>query len=102
MAKGQIKVGSYTGTGAAINVSIGFIPDYLHIVNVTDGTFAAEWFEGMTAGTAVELVNATSNVTSNGISRYLGTAGGVGAGFTAGTAYSTNAKVYRYIAIENS
>ena len=36
MGMPNIKTGTATGTGSAINVSIGFIPDYVRIVNATD------------------------------------------------------------------
>jgi hypothetical protein len=104
--KGQIKVGSYTGTGAAINVSIGFVPDFVLLTNATDGDIAAMWFNGMSAGTAIDIATAaqtTGTITNaaDGITAYAGTRAGVGAGFTVGTDYSENAKVMRYIAIAN-
>lgn len=99
--KGQIKIGTYTGTGAAINVSIGFVPDYVRIVNVTDGDYTMEWFNGMTAGTSIDTAAAVAANTADGITAYVGTPGGVGAGFTVGTDGSESAKVYRYFAVEN-
>jgi hypothetical protein len=97
MAKPTTAVGTYTGTGAAINISIGFVPAWVEVINKTDGDKRFVFSDGATfvhtGGT-----NATATVSSNGISAFAGTRGGVGAGFTAGTELSTNAKVYVYIA----
>lgn len=81
----QIKVGSVAGTGAAINVSIGFKPKQVKVFNPNDagGLFPTiEWFEGMAAasGFKTKVVvdsgvtgNKSSDyVTSNGISQYAG------------------------------
>lgn len=34
---GQVATGFLRGTGAAINVALGWIPDYVQIINLTDG-----------------------------------------------------------------
>lgn len=104
----EIKTGTYTGTGAAINISLGFKPNHVRVVNVTDGDIAWEWFQGMTAGHALQSIsvvdNATSGaagmsrITSNGISQYAGSAGSAGEGFTIGTALSESGKTFAYIA----
>lgn len=36
--KGIIKSGSFTGTGAAVNVELGWIPTSVEVYNATDGT----------------------------------------------------------------
>lgn len=98
----NIVTGKYTGNGSAINVILGFVPDYLRIVNITDGTTAWEWFSGMAAGSAFQNTNnaATQNsvISANGVTAYEGEDG---AGFTVGTALSTNAKEYRFVATRN-
>jgi hypothetical protein len=33
----QVKVGYVNGTGSAINVSLGWIPDHVKVINLTDG-----------------------------------------------------------------
>lgn len=102
--KGNIKIGTYTGTGAAINVSIGFEPDYVRIVNATDGDLAAEWFRGMGAADMLQATNHAdtqfSLVTSNGVDAYAGSETAA-KGFTVGTGLSESAKVFRYVAIES-
>lgn len=105
---GNIKVGTVTGTGAAINISLGFIPDYVRIVNVTDGDTIHEWFYGMGAADAIKLQDvvdsgSTGNhsmalITSNGIDAYVGDSSAA-KGFTISAAISESAKELRYIAI---
>lgn len=92
--------GSYVGTGAAVNVELGFIPMYVIILNETDGDDRWEWMEGMTAGHAFQRVGAGTGtrITSNGVSPYAGTRGGAAPGFTAGSAISESGKTFRYIA----
>lgn len=101
MAKGQIKVGTYTGTGAAITLELGFVPDYFRSVNITDGDITHEWFLGMTAGTSIDTAAAVVANADNGVTAFDGTAGATAAGLTLGTDLSESGKVYRYIAIAN-
>lgn len=42
----QVKVGAILGNGAAQNIELGFIPDYVKVVNVSDGDKDTEWFRG--------------------------------------------------------
>lgn len=110
MHQGHIRVGTYTGAGAAINVELGFAPDYVKVIQVTDNDATWEWFAGMT--TTTKTAAAVANLASNGISAYAGaapfTSGSAGSevvnpgrarGFTAGTDLAASGKVYRYIAI---
>ena len=101
MATPPYALGTYEGTGAAINIELGFKPGWVEIVNWTDADERFLWAEDKTfihtGGT-----NATAVVASNGVSVFPGV-GGVGenarrAGFTAGTAVSEAGKVYAYIA----
>lgn len=96
-----ISIGTYTGTGAAINISLGWVPDWVRIVNATDGTNVSEWFNGMAAASAISVVTTAGPVldATNQISAY--SAGTLAAGFTVGTDLSTSAKVYRYVAGRN-
>lgn len=96
-----VKVGTYTGSGAAQNISIGFIPDYVRIINIT-APAEDSWFTGMTAGTSVTTTGtAAIRAAPNGITAFAGTAGLAGQGFTVGIGLSTNASVYRYFAAQN-
>lgn len=101
--KGQIKTGTFTGTGAALAVSLGFVPDFIMLANKTDGNLVAIWTSDMAAGTGIDILVTTgtgSNV-ANGITPYPGTEADAGPGFTAGTDYSLAAKQYVYVAVAN-
>lgn len=103
--QGQIVTGSYTGDTNAQNIQLGFTPDYVKVWNETDGDTYWEWFNGMTAGHALQATNHASTqfskITSNGITAYAGTEAANSAGFTVGTALSESAKTFRYLAQAN-
>lgn len=85
--------GHVVGTGSAINVSLGFVPDYVEITNETDGDRLDFWFRGrsiaFTSGgtTALAagdlLVGATSGATAR-IEAITLTSGSWAAGDAAG------------------
>lgn len=100
MSKPSIKTGTVTGTGAAINVSLGFTPDYVRIVNITDADQVDEWFSGMTDGTSIQTNAAVSARASGGISAYAGSTTAA-PGFTIGSGISESAKVLRYVAMRD-
>lgn len=88
MFKGHVASGTVEGTGAAINISCGFTPSHVRVVNFDDPT-TMEWFAGMGAAAGVKLTDAPAltKITSNGISTYAGsdTPGSeAGKGFTIG------------------
>lgn len=92
----QVKTGTYTGTGSAITMQLGFIPNHIEIVNFTDGDIYHMWFDGMTADTTVDIAAAVVSNAAGGITRYTGTVGANSAGLTLGTDLSESAKVYYY------
>jgi hypothetical protein len=104
MHKGHFAQGRITGTGAVINVELGFIPETVHIRNVTsrDELF---WDEGMTNGHGFKRVAAGTGtaITSNGISPYVGALGTNARGFTIGTDADINvsAEILHYTAISS-
>lgn len=107
----QVATGTYTGTGAAVNVEIGFVPDYIKIVNITDGDDAWELFPGMTDGHAIYTRNVVDNattgnpgmsrITANGITRRNPTDFAGKRGFTAGTALSESGDTFAWFAVRN-
>lgn len=99
---GNIKVGTYTGTGAAINVVVGFVPDFVQVYNVTDGDLIGTWFAGMTDDTGIDIAAAVAPNAANGITPYEGADAATGKGFTVGTDYSETSKVFRYVALRNT
>lgn len=108
---GDIKVGTYEGTGAAINIELGWVPDYVRVVNTEDGDAIWEWFNGLGAGDAIfeqsiddDGTSGNSSlalISSNGIDAYEPTDFSKKLGFTVGTALSENEKTFRYIALRS-
>lgn len=96
-----VKVGKFTGNGAVQNISIGFIPAYVRIVNITDADITHEWFsDGSAAGTSIDTAAAVAANAADGVTAYAGSATAA-PGFTVGTDISENAKVYGYVAMRN-
>lgn len=89
----QIATGSFTGTGAAVNVVLGFKPRRVEIFNNTDGDDLFIHFEGMTEDHAIQSAAAISKLTANGISLRNN-------GFTAGSSCSESGKSMLWIAYE--
>lgn len=93
-------VGKITGTGAALNVEIGFIPSRVEIINETN-LAKFSWDSNMTDGYAFkQITNGTlSLITTGGISDYAGDDDD-SAGFSLGTDAGLNANndVIRFIA----
>lgn len=101
----NVVIGSYTGNGAAINIELGFIPEYVLIENATDGDANWKWFAGMAAGSALQQVaaGAKSLITANGVSPLPGDRTTPRReGFTVGTVLSETGKVHRYLAMRSS
>lgn len=92
----RCQVGSYTGTGAAVSVTLGFKPVALILFNSTDNDVLWLYFDGMTDAHALQVANhdtaQVSALTSNGVTLSA-------RGFSAGTSLSESAKVIRYLAI---
>lgn len=91
MTQERFAVGSILGTGAAINVHLGFIPRFVQCWNVSDTKLPKlVWFKGMAAAAGYkEAIGTTylapSVLSSLGITAYAGTdAAGDSAGFTLG------------------
>lgn len=101
---GNVQTGTVEGTGSAINIQLGWIPDYVKVYNYDDaGSLAPtiEWWRGMTDGHGLKSLSVVDNattgnasqakVTSNGISAYGGTEAGNREGFTIGADSDINA-----------
>lgn len=97
----SIVVGTYEGTGAALNVSLGFKPDFLLIANTEDSdVFAFRFRTIQAAGVAVDVAAAVAANVDNGLSDYAGSST-AGEGFSVGTDYSENGKTYGYVAMRS-
>lgn len=88
----QSGAGTYLGTGAAINVNLGFKPRLLIIVNETDGDAMWLAIDGLADGYAVQITTAVSLLSSNGITL-------TEQGFSVGTSLSESGDTHRYYAI---
>lgn len=82
---------TYTGTGAAVSVTLGFRPRLVIVWNETDGDVIFIHIDGMTAATAIQIDTAVASLGSNGCTLSS-------SGFTAGSSMSENAKSFRYLA----
>lgn len=89
----EISSSTYTGTGAAQTVTLGFKPKFIQAFNQTDGDLAWFHIDGMTAATACSIdTEAAAEATAVTLTS---------TGFTLGTSVvvNENAKVYVYVAI---
>lgn len=70
----QFRCGTQDGTGAAINIELGWQPDLIVVQNNEAADFTRmEWQKGMTAAHGLKTVTSTNTlVTSNGLSLYSG------------------------------
>ncbi len=93
-------VGTYEGTGAAIDIVLGFKPDFVLIANTEDADVLALAFRGLTAeGAAIDVAAAVAGNADNGLTLTLEAA--TGEGFRVGTDYSEAGKTYGYLAIRS-
>lgn len=99
MHKGHMKSGRLTGTGANINVELGFTPQHVRVINQTQ-LASLEWFDHMTAGHAIReaTLGDKTAITAGGISPYAGAAGMASKGFTLGTNLNAAGNVIHYVA----
>lgn len=86
--------GTYTGTGAAQTVTLGFKPKLLWIYNVTDGDQVGFMSDSMADDTFCSIVGAVALIAANGVTLSA-------TGFSVGTdaSVSENAKVFHYVAL---
>lgn len=106
----QIRKGAVAGAGAAINVPVGWVPDYVKVFNITDGTIAYEWTPDMGEGYAFRSQNVVDNATTgngslgiinaNGISTFAGS-GTQAKGFTIGSAIAVAGKNLVWVAFRD-
>lgn len=92
MSKGHFKVGTVEGTGAAINMELGFTPSFVRLINI-DGDASLDWMSSMADGEGYKTVAAGANaqIATNGITPYAGAEGSASVGFTIGADADVNA-----------
>lgn len=92
MSKGHFATGTVEGTGAAINVQLGFTPDYVKLINI-DGDASLEWISDMDDGEGYKTVAAGTNaqIATGGVTPYEGVTATAAKGFTIGADADVNA-----------
>jgi hypothetical protein len=103
-----IKTGTFTaaGTTAAVNISMGFVPQAVILVGRGTDLNIHFWTEDMSNGQAATAANTHANVSTNGMTPYLGgdptvssgTTGGAAQGITIGTGCQVASQPYMWIA----
>jgi hypothetical protein len=101
MSGTKFKTGSWTGDGAAKNISLGFKPHLVIVQNITDGTVIDMYIDADT-GTdptgSIDIDATAGPVTdAGGITPYAGDTANA-RGFSLDAGNNVNAKVYRYAA----
>lgn len=88
----QMRSGTQDGTGASIDIELGWIPDWVIVQNHEAADFARlEWYEGMTDAYAIKTVTSTkSKITSLGITPLGAAAGATMRGFRIGADTDVN------------
>lgn len=94
----RFRSGVYAGTGASLDIEVGFIPEFVILTNVTDGDIVTLWFDGMAAASSIDIGAAAAGNTAGSTDRFAGTAAAKGQGFSTGIDNSESAKVYRWAA----
>ena len=95
----NMSTGSFTGAGAIVTVTLGFVPRRVHLINVTD-RIEQVWQEGMAATTTLNR-DATGAGTANTSSLVVpkGTLDSDGYdGFSVAATAAVNAKAYVWTA----
>ena len=91
MHGGDTAKGTVEGTGASINVSIGFVPRIVKVINI-DGDAVMEWTDDMGDGFGYKSLTGGTNalMATLGISAFAGVAGGATPGFVIGADTDVN------------
>ncbi len=73
MSNAQVATGTVEGTGAALNIELGFTPKAVRIDNV-DGLVQLFWNDDMPDASGIKQITAgtLSWITSNGVTPYAG------------------------------
>lgn len=93
----SVQMGTIVGTGAAIAVTLGWVPDHIKVVNVTDADQMDEWYKGMAQGSSIQTNAAVATRATNGLSTLTGATGVLG--FTIGSGISEVGKSLTWIAM---
>jgi len=89
----KIKVGHFTGTAAAINLDLGFVPDYFKLFSLSGNTDTRfyEWFNRMEGDTPIAAYLEGVGITEGGVTADLATTEGISAYNDAAVQYMIDA-----------
>jgi len=76
----DIRTGTVEGTGAAINIELGFVPDYVEVYNADDAGGLAptvKWWNGMADGSGLKTLKSVDSGTTGNASSAAIVAGGI-------------------------
>lgn len=90
----QVATGSYSGTGAAQTITLGFRPTFVMLFNNTDGDVASFYIDGLAADKNISIDTETALEASNGI-----TVSATGFSLGTGATVNENAKTFLYFAV---
>ena len=94
----NLSCGSFTGAGEAVDVTLGFKPRRVHLINITDG-IEHLWQEGMPAATVLQrIANGTASGATGSLIVPKGGPDGAFRGFTVAAGAAISAKEYVYSA----
>ena len=91
----NFSTGAFTGAGAIVPVTLGFVPRRVQLINVTD-QITQTWQEGMAANTTLNVIAAGTATANTGglIVPKGGTASDTYSGFAVAAAAAVAAKLY--------
>ena len=91
MNENDVAKGTVEGTGASINISCGFVPRVVKVINI-DGDAIMDWTDDMGDGLGYKTLGAGTGalMATLGISAYAGSAAGNSPGFTIGADTDVN------------
>lgn len=94
-----VAVGLISGNASTIAVVTGFVPDWVEVIDPTNGNLRAFWTTGMTAGAGMKIDRSSMATisTGNGLD-VVSTAGSEG--FQIGPTVSVAAAQLRYVALK--
>jgi len=98
----NVKVGEVSGTGSTVLVNLGWQPDYIETINLTDKDQMYKFHSGMSAGTAIDINKSGSiaELASEGFTLVNNATDNV-CGFKIGTTISESSKRIAYLAVRN-
>lgn len=97
----EVKVGTYTGTGAAVSVMVGFQPDFIEAMNKSE---LWKWQTPLSSGAAIGFRGATGSmlcIESKGFAVLVAADKPSAQGFRAHSSVSQSGNTYYYRAMRN-